>query len=230
MTGYPVQKFLQKTVVVDTNWYVAKEFFPIDKFYYNYVDKIILSNGLIIDRTEKIAQEITRDYYNKDLLMLVIMNGAVKFGSVLSQKITEILRSDIANYYSMNICVEYIDIKSYVDDKSTGDVKIRIDEKIKQKIKNNNVLIVEDIYDSGNSLYHLYNLLNTFEPLSLRSVVLLQKMNTEHLKYNLEIDYLCFLIPNEFVIGFGLDFNDQFRQLNHLCVISKEGIDKFKSK
>lgn len=226
---YPIKNYSHKAVVVDQKSYANKDLFILPKNQSQYIDKIVLSKGNILDRVDKMAQEITKDYYDKDVILLVIMKGAVKFGGALAEKITDILSNDVTNSYSMTFSVEYVDVKSYVDDKSTGDVKIKIDEKLKDKIKGRNVLIVEDIYDSGQSLYTLNNFIMTLSPLALKTAVLIQKMNMNNLKYNYMIDYIGFLVPDDFLIGFGLDYNNEFRQLNHLCTINTEGITKFKS-
>jgi hypoxanthine phosphoribosyltransferase len=229
MKSYPVQQFQHKTIVIDKKSFVDKDNFVLPKFYYNYIDKIVLSKGMILDRIEKLAQEITRDYYDKNVYLLVVMKGAVMFAGYLAEKITEILSSDITNSYTMSFFVEYVEVKSYIDDKSTGDVKLYIDEKVKEKLKNQHVIIVEDIYDSGQSMFKLNEYLIKNELLSLKTAVLIQKMNLYHLKFNYKIDYIGFLIPNEFIIGFGMDYNEQFRQLNHICIINENGIDKFKA-
>ena len=227
---YPTHLSEGKAIIVSENSYLEKSTVVLSKNYQKYIHKVVLSRGMILDRVEKLAQDIARDYYNKEVILLVIMKGAVVFGSSLAEKITEILNNDITDSYSMNFSVEYISVSSYVDDKSSGEVKIKVDEKISRKIKGKHVLIVEDIYDSGLSLLKLNSYLNSLQPLSICSTVLFKKMNPEHLKYNYEINYVGFLIPNSFVIGFGMDYNEEFRQLNHLCVINQEGIEHFKSK
>ena len=218
-------------MVVDQKSYIDKNLIVIPKQYSPYIDKVVLSKGSIFDRVEKLAQEIVRDYSDKHVILLVVLKGAVLFGTVLADKITEILSNDITNSCSMTFSVEYISVKSYVDDKSTGDVKIKMDEKYLGILKSQNVLIVEDIYDSGQSLFALTRfLMLNVQPSSLKSTVLIQKMNTHHLRYDYNIEYLGFLIPDSFVVGFGMDYNEEFRQLMHLCVINQVGIEKFKNK
>ena len=228
---YPADRFRGTTVVVDQKSYIDKNLIVIPKQYSPYIDKVVLSKGSIFDRVEKLAQEIVRDYSDKHVILLVVMKGAVLFGTVLADKITEILSNDITNSCSMTFSVEYISVKSYVDDKSTGDVKIKMDETYLGILKSQNVLIVEDIYDSGQSLFALTRfLMLNVQPSSLKSTVLIQKMNTHHLRYDYNIEYLGFLIPDSFVVGFGMDYNEEFRQLMHLCVINQVGIEKFKNK
>ena len=226
---YPIEKFSKKAIIIQENSYIDKSTLVIPKNYTPYVDRVVLTKGMIMDRIDKIAQEITKDFFDKNLVLLIVMKGAVVFGSTLVEKINDILSNDITNSYSMSFSVEYVDIKSYVDDKSTGDVKIRIDEKVAERLRGQNVIVVEDIYDSGKSLYELDKFLLSFSPASLKSTVLIQKMNVENLKYDYKVDYLGFLVPNTFIIGFGMDYNEKFRHLYHLCVINSEGIKQFKS-
>ena len=230
VTNYPVENLKGKTVIIDESSYIDKNLIVIPKQYSPYIDKVMIAKGLIMDRIEKLAQEIVRDYSNKHVVLLVVLKGAIMFGSVLAEKITEILSNDITNSCTMTFSVEYVSVKSYVDDKSSGEVKIKMDDKYQAMLKGQNVLIIEDIYDSGQSMCALSKFLIGYELTSLNTAVLIQKMNPHHLKYNYEIKYLGFLIPDSFVIGFGMDYNEEFRQLNHLCVINKEGIQKFKSK
>jgi hypoxanthine phosphoribosyltransferase len=226
---YPIEKFNKKAIIIKENSYIDKSTLVIPKNYTPYVDRVVLTKGMILDRIDKIAQEITKDFFDKNLVLLIVMKGAVVFGSTLVEKINDILSNDITNSYSMSFSVEYVDIKSYVDDKSTGDVKIRVDEKVAERLRGQNVIVVEDIYDSGKSLYELDKFLLSYSPASLKSTVLIQKMNVENLKYDYEVDYLGFLVPNSFIIGFGMDYNEKFRHLYHLCVINSEGIKQFKS-
>ncbi len=227
---YPAEEFLKKAIVINEASFIEKSNLILPKNYGPYINKVVASKGMILDRIDKLAQEITKDYFDKKVVLLVVLKGAVVFGSTLAEKINDILSNDITNSYSMSFTVEYVTIKSYVDDKSTGDVKISLDEKVAEKLRGENVIVVEDIYDSGKSLYELDKFLLGYSPASLKSTVLIQKMNTENLKYDFQVDYLGFLVPNSFIIGFGMDYNENFRHLYHLCVINKEGIEKFKSK
>jgi hypoxanthine phosphoribosyltransferase len=226
---YPTEKFFNKTIVVNKESMFSKDNLLISREHYKYIDKVMLSRGTLIDRTEKLAEMIVKDYYDKTVYFLVILKGAITFGSILADKISDILKTDVTNSYSMKYYFEYISLSSYENDKSTGVVSIKADEKLFKRMEGQHIVIVEDIYDSGLSLYELIKDLNKCNPASVKTTVLFQKMNPKNLKYNYDIDYLGFLIPDEFIIGFGMDYNEQFRQLNHLCTINQDGIDKFKS-
>jgi hypoxanthine phosphoribosyltransferase len=158
------------------------------------------------------------------------MKGAVVFGSHLAEKINDILKNDIKDSYNMKYFFEYITSSSYENDQSTGKLKVNADPSLLEKLNNQNIVIVEDIYDSGFSLIKLIELIKGYNPQSLKTAVIFQKMNSKNLQYDYHIDYLGFLIPNEFVVGFGCDYNEEFRQLDHLCSINSYGIETFKLK
>ena len=88
------------------------------------------------------------------------------------------------------------------------------------EVKGKNIIVVEDIYDSGSSLNQMDAALRAFQPLSLEYAIIFHKKNPKNLKYNHYSKYIGFFIPDYFVIGYGLDYNEQFRDLSHLAVIS----------
>ena len=225
---YPSDNFKSNTIVVKKDALFDNSHLLIGKNHKKFIDKIILSKGMIIDRIEALANNIVRDFPDKKVILLCVMKGAIQFNTVLSEKITNILKNDCTNSLSMNFICEYISISSYSGDRSTGKVDIKEDESILEKIRGQNVIIVEDIYDSGLTMTALINFLKKFEPNLVKTAVLFQKMNMKNLQFELSIDYLGFLIPSNFVIGFGLDYNEEFRNLDHLCSINQCGIDTFK--
>ena len=87
-------------------------------------------------------------------------------------------------------------------------------------VRGKNVLIIEDVYDTGNSMEAMRKVLLRMEPKTLKVAVAFHKMNSRNLEFNYWPDYCGFFVSNEFVIGYGLDYNQQFRHLPHLCVIS----------
>ena len=230
MNSYPSDDFKDKTIVIKEDAMFDKRHILLGKNHEKYVDKIILTKGMIIDRIEALANQIVRDFSDRKVFLLCVMKGAITFNAVLSEKITNILKNDVKNSLNMDFQCEYISISSYENDQTTGEVKIKQDEKILEPLRGHDVIIVEDIYDSGLTMIALINFLRKFEPLSISTAVLFQKMNLRHLQLKYSINYLGFLIPNEFVIGFGLDYNEEFRTLDHLCSINQQGIDRFKIK
>ena len=128
----------------------------------------------------------------------------------------------------MDFMFEYVSISSYSGTQSTGNVKVKSDISVFESLKGKDVVIIEDVYDSGKSCEELVKYIKSFQPNSLELAFLFVKMNMNNLKYNVDIDFVGFLIPDVFIIGVGLDYNERFRELNHLCVINQLGIDTFK--
>lgn len=104
-------------------------------------------------------------------------------------------------------------------------VKINVQEK---DIRGNNILVVEDIFDSGTTIIKTKQVIEAYSPSSLKIAALFHKRNPKNLVHNYYADYIGFVIPNEFVVGYGMDYNEYYRDLNHLCVINQAGIDYFK--
>lgn len=223
---YPVENYRKRAYVVNRESLIDKELVMLPKFCYEFIDQVVLTKGMVSDRVEKIAQDVVRDYSGKNVTLLVVMKGAITFAGILTDKIREILNNHSADSYNMSIFVEYINAKSYVDSKSTGEVKIAIDEKVAKKIQGRNLLVVEDVFDSGRTLNALNDHLLTLQPESLKYAIMVQKMNPLNLKYNLNIDYIGFLVPDFYIIGYGFDYNDNFRYLNHVCTIDEEKMKK----
>lgn len=223
--NYPIQDFANKCIVIRNSDFLAPNKVVIPKKHQKYVSHVVLSRGIILDRIEALAYEIANDYKDKEVFLLIVMKGAVLFGTYLQEKIYEQSKKDDDNH--IHVYLDYIQLVSYHNDKSTGSVRI-LDADTLQKMKGKNIIVVEDIYDSGFCMDQFLKHLWTFQPAEVKTCVLLQKMNPKNLEYNFKIDYLGFLIPNLFVIGFGNDYNEEFRDLNHLCIINKEGIERFK--
>jgi hypoxanthine phosphoribosyltransferase len=226
---YPKEKFLNKSIIMENGNEINKSNFLIPKQYSDYVEKVIVSRGLIIDRIEKLAYDIFKENKDRTIYFLVVMKGAVKFGTYLADTINQIINNDLAG--SFQYFFEYISISSYQNDKSTGQVKFDVDEKLFKKLKDQHVILVEDILDTGRTLSTFIDFMNkNYTPASIKLAILVQKMNPEHLRFNIDVDYLGFLLPDKFIVGFGLDYNQYFRDMNHICSINEEGIKAFKIK
>lgn len=167
----------------------------------------LFDNNAIRQRIQQLGAEIARDYKNKDLLCVGILKGAVPFFSDLVQAINLPLEMDF-------LCAS-----SYGNTtKSSGTVKLVLD--ILRPIKDRHVLLVEDIVDTGNTMHYLIELLNGRGPASLKIASLLQK--PDMLKRPITVDYLGFSIPNSFVVGYGLDYAEKYRNLPYIAVLPNE--------
>ena len=158
----------------------------------------LFSSEDIQRKIEELGNQVTNDYRNKDLTIISLLNGAIVFTADLLRQIKIPLRLDCWS------------ISSYSGTKSTGEIKFR--QQIIADVNNRHVLILDDILDSGLTLYTIkQQLLMQSSPLSVKTCVLLNK-DVER-KKDVECDYYGFKIKNEFVIGYGLDYNEHFRNL-----------------
>ena len=167
--------------------------------------KVLISEEKLSKRIEEMAKEISVDYNNEEIVLICILKGAVYFAVDLSKKITNI-----------PITLDFMKASSYGNNKETsGKVKLELD--LGTNIENKNVIIVEDIVDSGYTLNYLYNYLIEKNPKTLKICVLLDKK--ERRKKNIKVDYTGFEIENKFIVGYGLDYKDKYRNLPYIGYI-----------
>lgn len=118
-------------------------------------------------------------------------------------------------------------VSSYVNMESVG--KDNIEVKIQESdCKDRHVLVVEDIYDTGNSMAKIIETIKGMGAASVKTCILLHKKNKDNLSLNYWGDYLGFFVPCKFVIGYGMDYNEHFRDMQHLCTIAPSAIEKYK--
>jgi hypoxanthine phosphoribosyltransferase len=168
--------------------------------------EILISKAKIDDRVQRLADEISRDYEGKELVLIGILKGAFVF------------MADLIRCLRIPCEVDFVRLASY----GTGTVSsgnIMITKDIETPIRGRDVLIVEDIVDTGLTLYFLVDKLKEREPESLKVCVLLDKK--ERRKVPFEAEYVGFDIPDRFVVGYGLDFNEMYRFLPDVCVIEE---------
>ena len=169
--------------------------------------KILISKEEIEKRVKEIGAEITRDYEGESVLMVGILRGAVVFFSELVKNV------------DLDVRFDFMVVSSYGSG-STSSGEVRIIKDISQPIEGKNVLIIEDIIDTGNTLKNLKRMLLTRNPKSLKIVSLLDKPSRR--KVEMEGDYIGFVVPNEFVVGYGLDYDEKYRNLPEIGVLKEE--------
>ena len=169
--------------------------------------KILISKEEIEKRVKEIGAEITRDYEGESVLMVGILRGAVVFFSELVKNV------------DLDVRFDFMVVSSYGSG-STSSGEVRIIKDISQPIEGKNVLIIEDIIDTGNTLKNLTRMLLTRNPKSLKIVSLLDKPSRR--KVEMEGDYIGFVVPNEFVVGYGLDYDEKYRNLPEIGVLKEE--------
>ncbi len=165
--------------------------------------KVLIDEGAIARRVTELAEEISAAYEGKKLLLVCVLKGAVIFASDLMRRL------------KIPVEIDFIAVSSYGTDTVSSGV-VRILKDLDSSIKDKDVLIVEDIVDTGLTLKYLCKNLLSRQPHSLKVVTLLDKPARRLVEY--VPDYCGFEIPDHFVIGYGLDFNEDYRQLPGVCI------------
>ncbi|MFM8789002.1 MAG: hypoxanthine phosphoribosyltransferase [Chthoniobacterales bacterium] len=176
---------------------------------------VLFRESTIMSRLDEMAQQISEDYAGKDLTVVAVLNGSLMFGADLLRRMDMPLRLDC------------LSVSSYHGASTTGVVKFN-QERLPD-VHGRHVLILDDILDSGHTLHAIRDRLqNETNPLSIKICVLLRKDVPR--QRDLEADYVGFDIANEFVVGYGLDYMERFRNLPYIGVISEEAIVKYAPK
>lgn len=173
----------------------------LDKKFQKYI-----SSEEIDNRLQEIANQINEDYVNKDVYFIGILNGAF------------MVMSDLIKKVNLNCTIKFIRVSSYDGMKSKGAVKLLLG--LDEELKGKHVVIVEDIVDTGLTMQYVCESLQQHEPASLKIASLLMK--PEVYKGSIKIDYLCFPIPNKFVVGYGLDYDGLGRNLKDIYQLVEE--------
>ncbi len=173
------------------------------------IAEVIISEEELQQRIGELGELITEDYQDSTELMLVcILRGAVIFMADLARKI------------NLPVTFDFMDVSSYGSGtESSGTVRILKD--LEDDIGGRHILIVEDIIDTGLTLKHVIKLLETRDPASVRVATLLDKPERREMKH-IEVDYNGFEIPDKFVVGYGLDFAEKYRNLPYIGVLKQE--------
>lgn len=167
--------------------------------------KVLISTEEIASRVQELGAKISRDYAEKDLVVVGILKGAVVFMSDLIRAIQVPLEIDFMATSSYGAATETSGVVQLLKDLDTA-------------IEGRDILIVEDIIDSGLTLYYLSKLLQSRQPASIKTAVLLDKPDRRQIDFI--PDYIGFSIPDEFVVGYGLDHNHRYRELPYVGVVS----------
>lgn len=173
----------------------------------NDIQKVLISEEELSAKVAEIGRKISEDYEGKNLLMVSVLKGSVVFMSDLMRAITIPCRIDFMSVSSYGAGV-----------KTSGVVKIIKDLDI--PLKGYDLLVVEDILDSGMTLQYILKLLRSRGPASIRLCTLLDK--PERRKVDIKPDYAGFVVPDEFVVGYGLDYDEKYRNLPYVGVLKPE--------
>lgn len=172
------------------------------------IDRILISEEEINAKVQELGRTLSEEYAGKDPIFVGVLKGVVVFFADMVRTITVPCQFD------------FMWISSYSGTNSTGQMEVKRD--VSADIKGRHVVILEDIYDTGNSLDFTYKHLLSKEPASLKICTLLDKPERRKPGITLVPDYVGFTIPNEFVVGYGLDFNEHYRNLPFVGVLKPE--------
>jgi len=171
------------------------------------IEKVLVTEDEIRTRVAELGAEITRDYAGKDLVLVGILKGSVVF------------MADLMRQIRVPLTIDFISVSSY-GNKTSSDGAITLLKDLAVDIRGRDVLIVEDIVDTGSTLYHLQRLLAHRGAASVEITTLLSK--PERRKVDVAVRYVGFEVPDEFVVGYGLDFNERDRHWPFVGVLKPE--------
>lgn len=174
----------------------------------NDLAKILITREQLEQRIAELGTAISRDYAGKDLLLVCILKGGILF------------LSDLMRAIRIPHAIDFMAISSYGGTRTESSGVVRILMDLNTNITNRNVLIVEDIIDTGRTLAYITEMLQTRDPASLKICTLLNKPSRREVQ--VPLDYVGFDIPNEFVVGYGLDYNEIYRNLPFIGVLKTD--------
>ncbi len=172
------------------------------------IKKVLISEEEIVKRCRELAKDIDRDYANnpRKVLFVALLKGSVPFLSELIKRV------------EMDVEIDFMDVSSYDGTESIGDIKINKD--LNTSVKGVDIILVEDIVDTGRTLSTVKKMLQNKGANSVKIVTLLDKPSRRII--DIKADYIGFEVENEFVVGFGLDFNQKYRNLPYVGVLKEE--------
>ena len=176
------------------------------------IQEVLYTEEQIRARIAELGQELTRDYVGKNPVVIGVLKGVVVF------------YADMIRQIKVPCQMDFMTISSYSGTDSTGTAVVKQD--ISVDIKGRHVLILEDIFDTGNSLDFTCRYLQSREPASVKICTLLDKPERRKEGITLKADYVGFTIPNAFVVGYGLDYNEQYRNLPFVGILKPEVYQK----
>ncbi|MPQ42160.1 hypoxanthine phosphoribosyltransferase [Clostridium tarantellae] len=177
----------------------------------NDVEKVLYSEEVLIKRIKELAQEISNDYSNKDLLIVGVLKGSVVF------------TSDLIKYITIPCAIDFMAVSSYGNSTETSGV-VRILKDLDNDIEGKDVLIVEDIVDTGVTLSYLLEYLKARKANSIEIVALLNKEARR--KSDIKVKYIGFEVPDEFIVGYGIDYAENYRNLPFIGSLKREIYEK----
>lgn len=177
----------------------------------NDMKKILFDEKMLADKVKELGEQISNDYKGKDLVVVGVLKGSVVF------------TSDLIKNISIPCELDFMAVSSYGNSTESSGV-VRILKDLDHSIENKHVLIVEDIVDSGVTLNYLLDYLKARKASSIEIVSLLNK--PERRKADLDVKYIGFEVPNEFIVGYGIDYAEKYRNLPYIGILKEEVYSK----
>jgi hypoxanthine phosphoribosyltransferase len=184
---------------------------PFAEAYDGDIDKVLVTNEQLQAKLRELGEQITKDYEGRDVLLVAVLKGAF------------MVMADLARHIHLPVDFDFMAVASYGAATQTSGV-VRILKDLDRDIEGRHVLLVEDIVDSGRTVQYLKQMFGRRQPNSLKVCALLNKPDRRAVEVT--VDYVGFDIPNKFVIGYGLDYQQKYRNLPYLAVldqVDKEG-------
>ena len=172
------------------------------------IEKVIISEADIKARVGELAERIIADYERKELTMIGILNGGLIF------------LADLIRRIPFAVKIDTVRVNTYVGDATYPKREADIVDSIRLNVKDEHVLIVDDILDTGKTLLKTLEIVNKLNPLSVKVCVFLNKRERREREIN--PDYCCFDVENRFVVGYGLDYNNRYRNLPYIAVLREK--------
>ncbi len=172
---------------------------------------VLVGRDVLHEKAKELGTQISRDYREKELVLVGVLKGGFVF------------LADLMRHITIPVDMDFISVSSYGNSTRSSGV-VRIIKDIDINITGKHVLIVEDLVDTGLTLKHLKELLNTRGPLSVRICTALDKPSRR--KAEIEVEYKGIVIPDEFVVGYGLDYGGKYRNLPDLCTLDPKACKK----
>jgi hypoxanthine phosphoribosyltransferase len=168
------------------------------------IDRTMISEAEISQRVKELASEIENDFNNEPIILIIVLKGSFVFAA------------DLIREMKGDINIDFISVSSYSDQtETTGKVKLLKD--LDADITNQNVVVIEDIIDSGLTLHFLRDHLQMHKPKNIKICTLLDK--PERRRVDMKVDYVGFVIPDEFIVGYGIDYAQKFRNLPYIATV-----------
>ena len=172
---------------------------------------VLLSEEEVDRRIRELGEAVSRDYAGKSVHLICVLKGGAFFACELAKRIT------------VPVSLDFMSVSSYGAGTSSSGV-VRISKDLDEPLEGKDVLIAEDIIDSGRTLAYLIEVLKQRQPADIRLCTLLDKPE-RRVKKQVKVDYVCFTIPDEFVVGYGLDYDQKYRNLPYIGVVEQERED-----